>query len=53
MAAKVVNVMIGLWNGRYGHVPIPLASATRRRLDPAGAVWQRVLEATGQPASMC
>jgi 6-phosphofructokinase 1 len=33
-------------------VPIPLAVASRKRLDPQGAVWQGVLETTGQPASM-
>ena len=43
------NMLVGSWNGRFVHVPIPLATATRRRLDPHGEEWQRVLETTGQP----
>jgi 6-phosphofructokinase 1 len=46
------NMLVGSWNNRFVHVPIPLAVATRRHLDPRGEEWQRVLEATGQPASM-
>lgn len=46
------NMIVGYWNRHFTHVPIPLAVAARRRLDPAGETWQRVLEATGQPASM-
>ncbi len=44
------NMMVGFWNQRFTHVPIPLAVAVRKRIDPDGAFWQRVLEATGQPA---
>jgi 6-phosphofructokinase 1 len=46
------NLLIGTWNQRFTHVPLPLAVRTRKRLDPAGEVWQRVLEVTGQPASL-
>ena len=46
------NMLVGTWNQRFTHVPIPLAISTRRRMDPSGEAWQRVLEATGQPASM-
>lgn len=46
------NMLVGFWNQRFTHVPIPLAVATRRQLDPKGDIWQRVLEATGQPSSM-
>ncbi len=42
------NVLVSSWNDHYVHVPIPLAVARRRRLDPDGEDWQRVLEATGQ-----
>lgn len=46
------NLMIGYWNRYFTHVPIPLAVDRPARLDPAGETWQRVLESTGQPASM-
>lgn len=46
------NMMVGHWNQQFTHVPIPVAVADRKRLDPHGEIWQRVLEATGQPVSM-
>jgi 6-phosphofructokinase 1 len=46
------NLVVGYWNHNFTHVPIPLAIARRKQLDPSGDVWQRVLEATGQSASM-
>jgi 6-phosphofructokinase 1 len=46
------NMMIGYWNQRFTHVPIPLAVASRKVLDPNGETWQCVLESTGQPARM-
>ncbi|MGE3540349.1 MAG: ATP-dependent 6-phosphofructokinase [Candidatus Tectimicrobiota bacterium] len=46
------NMMVSYWNQHYVHVPIALAVAQRRQLDPLGEVWQSVLEATGQPRSM-
>lgn len=42
------NMLVGQWNGRFVHVPIPLATTGRRQLDPSGEEWQRVLESTGQ-----
>jgi 6-phosphofructokinase 1 len=51
MAGKT-DMLVGSWNQRFTHVPIPLAVATRKRLDPEREVWKRVLETTGQPASM-
>jgi len=47
------EVMIGFWNQHFTHVPIRLVIAAQNRLDPHGEVWQRALEATGQPAWMC
>jgi len=44
------NMLVGSWNSRFVHVPIPLATEARRQLDPSGEEWQRVLETTGQPA---
>lgn len=46
------NVLVGYWNGHFTLVPVAVAVAERRGLDPQGAVWQRVLEATGQPADL-
>lgn len=45
-------MMVSYWNQRFAYVPIALAVAGRRQLNPRGEVWQRVLEATGQPAAM-
>jgi 6-phosphofructokinase 1 len=46
------DMVVGYWNQHFTHVPIALAAARRKTLDPSEALWQRVLEATGQPASM-
>ncbi|GIX49434.1 MAG: ATP-dependent 6-phosphofructokinase [Candidatus Tectimicrobiota bacterium] len=46
------NLVVGYWNQHFTHVPIALAVARRKQLDPQGETWQRVLEATGQPASL-
>ncbi len=43
------NVMIGFWNHHFTHVPLGLVAGRRKQLDPSGEIWQRVLEATGQP----
>jgi 6-phosphofructokinase 1 len=42
------DMLVGVWNQRFTHVPIATAVATRRRIDPDGELWQRVLESTGQ-----
>jgi 6-phosphofructokinase 1 len=42
------DVMIGFWNRHFTHVPIALATRSRKRIDPRGALWQRVTGATGQ-----
>lgn len=46
------NCLVGTWNQRFTHVPLQLATRRQRSIDPDGELWQRVLEATGQPASM-
>jgi len=51
MAGKT-DMVVGYWNQRFTHLPIPLAVRAGRRIDPRGEVWRRVLETTGQPASM-
>lgn len=48
MAGKT-DVLIGLWNGRFIHLPIPLATAEKQRVSPHGEVWRSVLASTGQP----
>ncbi len=42
------DVMIGHWNEVFTHVPLAMVTHGRRRLEPHSALWQRVLEATGQ-----
>jgi 6-phosphofructokinase 1 len=46
------DMVVAFWNRHFTHVPIPLSVAARKQLDPDGAIWQGVLKATGQPASM-
>jgi len=46
------NMMIGFWNQHFTHVPIPVAVRQRKQIDPDGELWQRVLDATGQPAKL-
>lgn len=43
------NAMIGYWNQHFTHVPIRAVTSGRRQLLPASELWQRVLQATGQP----
>lgn len=50
--AGFTDVVIGYWNHHFTQVPISLAVAHRKRLDPQGPEWQSVLQATGQPALM-
>jgi 6-phosphofructokinase 1 len=50
--AGKTDMVVGFWNQRFTHVPVPLAVASRKTLDPNGETWQCVLEATGQPAQM-
>ncbi len=46
------DMMVGFWNHRFTHVPLQLVAGRRKQLEPDGEIWQRVLETTGQPASM-
>ena len=48
MAGKT-DVMIGLWHGKFLHVPIALVASMTRRVTPLSDLWLGVLEATGQP----
>ena len=48
MAGKS-GLVVGRWQGRFTHVPIPLVTAQRNRINTHGPIWLDVLEATGQP----
>ena len=43
------ELLIGRWHGRFVHVPMPLATRSRKRVEPSDDVWTSVIEATGQP----
>jgi 6-phosphofructokinase 1 len=46
------GIIIGFWNQRFTHVPISLAVAERKKIDPEGWVWSSVLSSTGQPRNI-
>jgi 6-phosphofructokinase 1 len=46
------NMVVGFWNHQFTHVPIALATAERKKIDPEGFLWSSVLASTGQPADM-
>ncbi|MBI5535628.1 MAG: ATP-dependent 6-phosphofructokinase [Deltaproteobacteria bacterium] len=48
MAGKT-DIVIGRWHDVFTHVPIPLATAQRKAIDPDSALWLAVTETTGQP----
>lgn len=50
MAGKT-GMVVGLFNNEYVHLPIETVT-TRKKVDPRGVLWMRVLEATGQPPVM-
>ncbi|MGL5955033.1 MAG: ATP-dependent 6-phosphofructokinase, partial [Brevinema sp.] len=48
MAGKT-DLIIGLWNNIYTHVPIPLATSKRKTLDTNSIFWRNLMSATRQP----
>jgi len=46
------SMLVGFWNHLFTHVPIALAASQRKKIDPAGALWNSVLASTGQPRDM-
>lgn len=50
MAGKT-GLLVALMRDEYVHLPLK-AAISRRRIDPHGHLWLRVLEATGQPPVM-
>jgi 6-phosphofructokinase 1 len=48
MAGKT-DIIIGMWNGHFFHVPIAMAIGSKRNVDPEGYLWESVIATTGQP----
>ena len=46
------NMVVGFWNHQFVHVPISLATSTRKKIDPSGRIWNSVISSTGQPAQL-
>jgi 6-phosphofructokinase 1 len=42
------NMLIGYWNQRFTHLPIAATVESRKQIDRRGAIWQAVLQSTGQ-----
>jgi 6-phosphofructokinase 1 len=51
MAGKT-NMIIGIWNNVYTHVPIELVISERKQIDQNSRFWYTVMAATGQPVNM-
>jgi 6-phosphofructokinase 1 len=43
------GIVLGRVHGVFTHVPLAVVTRQRKRIDPEGAHWLSVLEATGQP----
>jgi 6-phosphofructokinase 1 len=43
------EMLIGRWHGHSVHVPMPLATRSRKQVEHGDDVWTSVIEATGQP----
>lgn len=50
--AGKTEMIVGMWNSRFVHIPIPVAVKERKKLDPEGEFWNAVLLSTGQPTMM-
>lgn len=42
------NIVMGVWNNQFTHVPIKLATRQRKKIDPEGWFWSSLLASTGQ-----
>jgi 6-phosphofructokinase 1 len=42
------SMMVGYWNQHFTHVPLVLATQTRKKLEPKSDLWQQVISCTGQ-----
>jgi len=43
------DMLIGVWDNRYVHIPIALSVGERKKIDTHGPLWKSVMESTGQP----
>lgn len=43
------GMVVGLWNGKFVHVPVSKAVESRKQIDPSGSLWRSILNNTGQP----
>lgn len=48
MAGKT-GLVVARWHSSYIHLPVGVATSSRRTVDPGGDLWLSVLESTGQP----
>ncbi len=48
MAGKT-DMVVGNWQRHFTHVPITMAVAARKKMEPDGRLWGNVLSCTGQP----
>jgi 6-phosphofructokinase 1 len=46
------NMVVGVWNNTFTHVPITLAVSSRKKIDPQGWLWSSVIASTGQPLDL-
>lgn len=47
------NMVVGIWNNVFTHIPISLAVAERKVLKPEkSSLWRALLASTGQPSDM-
>jgi 6-phosphofructokinase 1 len=46
------GLVVALRHNRFVHLPMPVVTRGRNRVDPEGDLWRCVLESTGQPARM-
>lgn len=51
MAGKT-DMLIGLWNDKFIHVPLTEATCCRRYVQPESELWESVISVTGQPRNM-
>jgi len=46
------DMVVGFWKNFFTHVPISMASARRKKIDPRGWLWRTVVTSTGQPRNL-
>ena len=51
MAGRTETVVVR-WRRRFVHIPMPLITSHRNRVEPDGDLWMSVLEATNQPETL-